>query len=232
MDHDSAVQIIYEGYGVSGPDTPWPFLFAKMPNYKTGELGPWVKASGDPTQAKALLDAAGLKDFTINAVYYTYGQYDADRPQLLTDQMRKSGITLSAKRVEYTEFNSAWTTGKLEEATTSGWSAPGFDADNYFYNQIFSTSPGNRHKLNDPQIDAWAVQQRTELDPAKRKDIHKKIWDRIHTDQMFRISQAGGYTYELQQPWLRGFRGSGGPLGTSSYFYDWGEQVPDMWIDK
>ena len=232
MDHDTAIQVIFEGYGVSGPDTPWPFLFSKMPSYKTGELGQWVKPAGDPAQAKQLLEAAGVKDFTINAIYYTYGQYDADRPQLLTDQMRKSGITLNAKRVEYTEFNSAWTTGKLEEATTSGWSAPGFDADNYFYNQIYSKSPGNRHHIEDTQIDQWAEQQRTELDPAKRKDIHKKIWDRIHTDQMFRISQAAGYTYEIQQPWLRGWRGSGGPLGSSSYFYDWGEQLMDMWLDK
>ncbi|MGE0228856.1 MAG: hypothetical protein AB7I38_14055, partial [Dehalococcoidia bacterium] len=64
------------------------------------------------------------------------------------------------------------------------------------------------------------------------KEIHKKIWDRIHTDQMFRIANAGGYTYEIQQPWLRGWRGSGGPLGSSSYFYDWGEQLFDMWLDK
>ncbi|MBX7110956.1 MAG: ABC transporter substrate-binding protein [Dehalococcoidia bacterium] len=232
MDHDTTIQVIYEGYGVSGPDQPWAFIFPKLPDYKKGELGPWVKAAGDPAQAKQLLDAAGVKDLAINATYYTYAQYDADRPQLLTDQMRKSGITLNARRVEYTEFNSQWVGGKLEEATTSGWSAAGFDADNYFYNQIYSTSPGNRHRLSDPQVDQWADQQRTELDPNKRKDIHKKIWDRIHTDQMYRISQAAGYAYEVQQPWLRGWRGAGGALGSSSYFYDWGEQLIDVWLDK
>ncbi|HRC62009.1 MAG TPA: ABC transporter substrate-binding protein, partial [Dehalococcoidia bacterium] len=232
QDHDTTIQLVFEGYGVSAPDQPFTFLFNKMPSYKAGEIGPWVKATGDPAQAKQLLDAAGLKDFTINATYYTYGQYDADRPQVLTDQMRKAGITLNAKRVEYTEFNSAWTTAKLEEATTSGWGAPGFDADNYFYNQLYSKSPGNRHQINDPQIDEWAQQQRTELDPAKRKDIQMKIWNRVWMDQMYRIPQAAGYTYEVMQPWLRAWRGGGGPVGTSSYFYDWGEQLIDIWLDK
>jgi ABC-type transport system substrate-binding protein len=191
-----------------------------------------VKASGDPTQAKQLLEAAGAANLSIDAIYYTYGQYDADRPQVLTDQFRRSGISLNAHRVEYTEFNSQWVPGKLQEATTSGWAAAGYDADNYFYNQVYSKSPGNRHHIEDAQIDQWAEQARTELDAAKRKDILKKIWDRVWVDQMFRIPQAGFYGYEVMQPWLRGWRGAGGALGSSSYFYDWGEQIPDIWLDK
>ncbi|MGE0227702.1 MAG: ABC transporter substrate-binding protein [Dehalococcoidia bacterium] len=231
-DHEQTVALLFENYGVAAPDQPWSFVLDRLPDYKTGDQGQWVQPNGDPTQAKQLLDAAGAANLTINAVYYTYGQYDADRPQVLTDQFRKSGITLNARRVEYTEFNSQWVPGKLEEATTSGWSAGGFDADNYFYNQIYSKSPGNRHHLEDPQVDQWADQQRTELDPAKRKEIHRKIWDRIWVDQMYRIPQAGFYGYEVMQPWLRGWRGAGGPLGSSSYFYDWGEQLIDIWLDK
>ncbi|HRC62144.1 MAG TPA: ABC transporter substrate-binding protein [Dehalococcoidia bacterium] len=231
QDHQTSLQLIYEGLGVALPDQYWTFVFDTQPDFKTGGLGQWTKASGDPAQAKQLLEAAGAANLTIDATYYTYAGYDATRPEVLTDQFRRAGITLNAKKVEYTEFNSQWVGAKLAEATTSGWGAPGFDADNYFYNQLYSTSPGNRHQIKDPQIDQWAEQQRVELDPAKRKDLHKKIWDRVWTDQMYRIPQAGGYAFELYQPWLRGFR-SGGPRGTSSYFYDWGEQVIDMWLDK
>jgi ABC-type transport system substrate-binding protein len=191
-----------------------------------------VKPSGDIAQAQALLDAAGASDLKIDATYYTYAGYDASRAEVLTDQFRKAGIGLTARKTEYTEFNSQWVGGKLAEATTSGWSAPGFDADNYFYNQVHSKSPGNRHRLSDPEIDTWAEQQRVELDEDARKEVLLKMWDRIHKDQIYRVSQAAGYAFDVQQPWLRGWRGAGGPVGTSSYFYDWGEQIPDMWIDK
>lgn len=230
-DHDAAIALIYENLGVVAPDQYWTFLFDARPDFKKGELGTWTKPTGDPAAAKLLLEAAGVPDLAINAVYYTYGLYDATRPEVLTDQFRRAGISLDARRADYTEFNSQWVSGNLEEATTSGWATSGFDADNYFYNQIHSQSPGNRHHLEDSRIDEWAEQQRVELDPDARREILRKIWERIWIDQMYRIPQAGGYAYDIHQPWFRGFR-SGGPVGTSSYFYDWGEQIKDMWIDK
>jgi peptide/nickel transport system substrate-binding protein len=231
-DHNGTIAVIFENYGTALPDVYWPFVFDSRPDLAKGDLGQWVTPAGDPAKAKLLLDAAGASNLEIDAIYYTYAQYDADRPQLLTDQFRRSGITLNARRVEYTEFNSQWVGDKLPEATTSGWGAAGFDADNYFYNQVYSKSPGNRWRISDAQIDTWAQQQRVELDPAKRREYFKKIWDRIWSDQIFRVVQPAGYAYELQQPWLRGWRGAGGFLGTSSYFYDWGEQIPDIWLDK
>ncbi|MGE0134567.1 MAG: ABC transporter substrate-binding protein [Dehalococcoidia bacterium] len=230
-DHRTTIALLYENYGLAAPDMPWPFLYEDAPDLQSGVLGEWVRPSGDPEQARQLLEAAGAGGLTINASYYTYGPYDATRPELLADQFRRAGITLNARRADYTEFNSQWVPGNLEEATTSGWAAPGFDADSYFYNQVHSASPGNRHKLQDSQIDAWAERQRVQLDPAARAELQQQIWDRIWLDQMYRIPQAGGYSYEIHQPWFRGFRG-GGPLGTSSYFYDWGEQIPDIWLDR
>jgi peptide/nickel transport system substrate-binding protein len=231
QNHQLSMQLVYEGLGVVLPDWYWTFILDKQPDYKNGDLGPWTKAQGDPAQAKQLLQAAGVSNLTIDATYYTYAGYDATRPEVLTDQFRQAGMTLVPHKTEYTEFNSQWVGRKLAEATTSGWATPGFDADTYFYNQVYSTSPGNRHMLADPQIDQWADEQRVELDPEARKAIQQKIWDRVWTDQMYRIPQAGGYAFELYQPWLRGFR-SGGPNGSSSYFYDWGEQIIDMWLDK
>ncbi|MSQ35949.1 MAG: ABC transporter substrate-binding protein [Dehalococcoidia bacterium] len=229
-DHDTTIAVLFESAGVSLPNTPFQFTHATRPDMKKGELGQWVKPAGDPAEAKKLLDAAGAKDFTINANFYTYAAFDSQRAELLTDQFRKAGITLNARRVDYTEFNSQWVGGKLPEATTSGWNAVGFDADNYFYNQVHSKSPGNRWHIEDTQIDSWAEQQRTELNPEKRKEIHKKIWDR-DLDQMYRIPQAAGYYFEVLQPWLRALRWGGG-LGVASSYYDWGHQAHTMWLDK
>jgi len=231
QNHQLTLQLVYEGLGVALPDAYWTFLMDEQPSIQNGDLGQWSKWAGDPAQAKQLLEAAGATGLTIDATYYTYAGYDATRPEVLTDQFRQAGMNLVPHKTEYTEFNSQWVGGKLAEATTSGWATPGFDADTYFYNQVYSQSPGNRHRLSDPQIDEWAEQQRVELDETARKEILKKMWDRIWVDQMFRIPQAGGYAFEIYQPWLRGFR-SGGPNGTSSYYYDWGEQIVDIWLDK
>lgn len=230
-DHFSTRDVIYEGIGQALPDIPWTYAFDKAPDVAKGEIGQWVKPNGDPAEAKKLLEAAGVPNLTIDAIYYTYATYDEQRAQVLADQFKKAGITLNAKKADYTEFNSTWVGAKLPEATTSGWGAAGFDADNYFYNQINSKSPGNRWRISDAQIDEWSEAQRTELDPAKRKEIQLKIWDRLYKDQMYRIPQVGGNSFEIMQPWMRGFR-SGGPAGSSSFYYDWGEQIVDMWIDK
>jgi peptide/nickel transport system substrate-binding protein len=230
MDHQTTVQLLFEGSGVVLPNSPWAFHLTKAPDYKKGELGAYTKAQGDPTEAKKLLEAAGVKDLKIDATYYTYAGQDSTRPELMTDQFRKSGITLNAKKVDYTEFNSQWVGGKLAEATTSGWAAVGFDADNYFYNQVYSKSPGNRWHIEDTQIDEWALAQRFELNPEKRKELMKKIWDR-DLDMVFRIPQAGPTAFDILQPWLRGWRSSG-PLGTTSYYYDWGAQLHSVWLDK
>jgi len=228
MDHETTVQIMFEGYGVALPDIPWAFVFDEMPSAEKGELGPYF--GYNPDEAKALLTAAGAADLQINAAYYTYASYDVQRAEVLTSQLREVGVTLNAVKSDYTEFNSKWTTGGLEEATTSGWGAAGFDANNYFYNQVYTGAGGNRWSISDPQIDELSEKQRIELDPAARREILRQIWDIVNT-KMYRIPQAGGYAYETMQPWLRGFR-SGGPLGSSSYYYDWGEQLHEMWLDK
>ncbi|MBM4415714.1 MAG: hypothetical protein FJ035_05610 [Chloroflexi bacterium] len=58
----------------------------------------------------------------------------------------------------------------------------------------------------------------------------KKIWDR-DVEMVYCILQAGPTAFDVLQSWLRGWRSSG-PLGTTSYFYDWGAQVHNIWLDK
>lgn len=228
MDHETTIAIIYEGLGFSLPNTPWAYLYDSPPTLN--ELGPWVTPQGNPEEARKLLEAAGVEDLDITAIYYAYGSYDTQRSELLPAQMEAAGIKFRSQLVDYTQFNSQWVPGKLEEATTTGWAAVGFDSDNYFYNQVHSTSPGNRWHISDPQIDGWAEQQQVELDSEARKAIQQKIWDR-DLQMMYRFPQAGGYTYDIQQPWLRALRW-GGALGSQSYYYDWGDQVASVWLDK
>ncbi|MEZ4554483.1 MAG: ABC transporter substrate-binding protein [Dehalococcoidia bacterium] len=225
IDRKAVNQFLFEGIGEEIIHIlPWNYVFDTRPT----DLGPWTKL--DIAQSKQLLDAAGQKDFTINYIYYPYSTTYDRLSEVLVDQFRNAGINLKGGKVDYTEFNSQWVGAKLPEATTSGWAALGFEANTYFYNQIHSTSPGNRWQLKDPQIDEWATQQSVELDPKKRREIHKKIWDR-DLDMAYRPPLPYGYAYEVLQPWLRGIR-FGAILGANSSYYDWGAQIENTWLDK
>ncbi len=69
-----------------------------------------------------------------------------------------------------------------------------------------------------------------ELDPKKRREIQRKIWDR-DLDQMYRPPLPYNFTYEILQSNLRGIR-FGGILGSNSSYYDWGAQIEGAWLDK
>ena len=92
-----------------------------------------------------------------------------------------------------------------------------------------STSAGNPWRLSAPQVDAWAEQQQTELDPDARKEIHKTMWD-YFLQKMFWPPVPSGLGLQIYQPWLHGIR-FGGIFGANSSYYDWGDQVAGAWID-
>src|SRR5262249_52923326 len=156
----------------------------------------------DPTQAKQLLSAAGVDKLEMHQMYYAYSSSNDRAAEVLVPMLSSVGISLSGGKADYTEFNSQWTTGKLPDSTTSGWGTVGFDADNWFYGQVYSKSAGNRWRINDSQIDTWSDQQQVELNPAARRDIQRKIWDR-DLDMMYRPPLPSGFGFEIYQPWLR-----------------------------
>jgi len=203
---------------------PWTYMFDQAPT----DLGPWVKY--DVAEAKKQLQAAGAENFTFDYMYYPYTTAYERQSEILVDQFRSIGVNMRGGKVDYTEFNSQWVNGRIPEATTSGWAPLGFDANTFFYNQIYSESPGNRWQLKDAEIDDYAVRQSTELDPEVRKELHRKIWDR-ELDQMFRPPLPLGYAYEPLPPYLRGIR-FGSILGSNSSYYEWGMQIENVWLDK
>ena len=139
------------------------------------------------------------------------------------------GIKMSSQALDYTSYNSQWVGGTFPDASY-GWVPFGFSPNTPYYEHVHSTSPSNRWGINDAELDEWAEQQRVELDPAARKEIHRKMWDR-YQDQIYYISQPWAPTYDVYQPWLRGFR-TGGALGVSTAFYDIGDMVGEMWLDR
>ena len=95
---------------------------------------------------------------------------------------------------------------------------------------MHSGSGSNRWRLNDPQVDAWAEQQQSELDPEARREIHRAMWD-YFLQRMYWPPAPSGFTFEVYQPWVRNLR-FGGVSYTNGSYYDWGHQAAGAWLDK
>jgi len=228
VDRESMIQVLWGGLAKALPLIPWIFVFDQEPSVAGGELGNWVRYA--PDEAKQLLQAAGAENLTIDAPYFEYQASDTQRAEFMADGYRQVGINFRPVKADYTEYNSQLQSGNWPDALAHAYLALGFDADTFFYNQVYSTSPGNRDHVTDSEIDAWAEAQQVELDAEARRELHRKIWDKLN-DQVYRPMGARGMTFELYQPWLRGIR-FGGALGNNSYFYEWGDQVAEAWLDK
>jgi len=229
INRDSITQIVFEGLGKTLTSIPWTYVFDQEPSVEAGELGPW--AHFDPAEAKRLLEAAGVPDLSFSNMYFPYQEAYNRIAEVLVAQFRESGITMTGGKTDYTEFNSQWIGRKLPEVSHVGWATSGFDADNWFYGQVHSQSPGNRWNIHDPQIDQWAEEQQVELNLEARRSIWRKMWDR-EMQMAYRPAMAGQFRFEVYQPWLRGIRWTGTSPGDNASYYNWGDQVQYGWLDK
>jgi peptide/nickel transport system substrate-binding protein len=228
IDRQSISNLVFEGIRQTVSVLPWRYVHDSAPTIESGKFGNWARYA--PDEAKALLRAAGQESLSIDARYYEYATTDTQVSEVMTDQFRQVGITYSAKKLDYTEFNSQLIGGTFPDALHNGYMPLGTEADTYFYTGLHSKSPGNRDHLNDSQIDGWAEAEQVELDPAKRKDLLTKIWNQYH-DQAYRPVRTFGRAFNVQQPWVRGVRLESA-FGARSYFYDWGEILTKAWLDK
>jgi peptide/nickel transport system substrate-binding protein len=225
MDRQLIIDVALEGAGRSLPYMPWTYVLDEEPGL---EDIPWF--AYNPDEAKKLLAAAGASDLKIDMIYYNYApSSNSSQNEIIQQSYRELGLDFTIASVDYTEFNSSWIPGEFADAA-DGWGPQGQHADNYWYDQIVSTSPGNRWNIDDAQVDEWAAAQSVELDPSVRREIQKQIWDRM-TELAYRIEKPYRSTLVAYQPYLRGafFEGLN---GANASYYDMGHMLPGVWLDK
>ncbi len=230
MDTEFMEDVQYDGLAKSNALQVWTFVFDEEPRVENGDFGRW-HGRHDIDEAKKLIAAAGAEGLEFENFYHNYGSPTGDqRSDIVKEQLAAVGIEMIPRHVDYTEFNSTWVPGKLEEASTSAWATVGFDADNYFYSVLHSQSSGNRWQLNDPQVDTLAEAQQVELDPDSRREILREIWD-YNMDKAYHPPLPTQFSFEVYQPWVRGLR-FGGVMYSNGSYYDWGHQMGTTWLDK
>ena len=229
IDRQEMMDIVFDGLAKALAIIPWPFIYGEEPTIESGNLGNWVRHDAD--EAMKLLQAAGAEGLSMENSFYPYSAAYTQTTEVVQAQLRDAGIDMTGGAVDYTEFNSQWVPRQLPDVSTSAWATSGYDADNWFHGQIHSESPGNRWRINDAEIDAWAEEQQLELDPDARKEIWQKIWEK-DLDQMWRIPLPIGFGFNVYQPWVRGIRFTGSSPGDNSYYYTWGDMIWRAWLDK
>jgi ABC-type transport system substrate-binding protein len=229
VDRPVLSSVIYGPLGASVPVVDWRFYWEDEPTAESGGYGNWWRT--DINEAKQLLSAAGQENFSFEMIYYNYTP-DANQRQneILVDQLRDAGIELRASSVEYSQFNSQWTTRQGTSQAFDGWLAFNPSAQHYVYGLHHSKSPGNRYRINDPEIDAWADQHLVELDPEARLELAQKVWNKVF-DQVYRVDKPTGASINLQQPWLRGLR-TGRGIGSGQHYLDVQNIARNTWVNK
>ena len=226
LDFENESQILAGGAGWHLPSTPWFWLFDQRPSGEA-QLGRWWRY--DPKEATQLLQAAGATDLEFDYPYFTYSSLTARQAELYTDVLQRIGVKMHPAAIDYTSYNSQWVGGTFKD-TTYGWVPFGFAPNTPFYEQVHSKSGSNRWGITDTEIDSWAERQRVELNVQARKELHRKIWDKMQ-DQIYYVTLGQSHTYSVYQPWLRNVR-NGGALIVSIIYYDLGDSLGEAWLDK
>lgn len=228
LDRDAINSTLYAGLSNTLPVMPWIHVFDHEPTYEAGELGNWWRT--DIAEAKQLLQAAGAEDLTVEYPYFP--GYLSAQNEILPVHMREAGITLNLQQMDYTAFNGMLASVTYPD-TIQAWDPHGTQADNYFKAQLKSDSTGNWFHINDPDLDQWADEQSVELDPDARRDILRKMWDRV-LDKAYRVEHTNNVSFTIYQPWLHGMQwilGNDG-LGPSTFGYNNSQFIGNVWIDK
>jgi ABC-type transport system substrate-binding protein len=142
--------------------------------------GLWTEAeikqilSHDPTQAKQLVAAAGYANgLDVPLMLQMGNNVTQSAMQLLQAQMKPVGININIQLVDGTTFSQKLHSGDFTLAPTTEQIFA--DLDSRLYGNFFSTSPSNWIGLKDPMIDQLILAQRSESDPAKRRDALRAV---------------------------------------------------------
>ena len=209
MDVERYIAIRNPGFGAeSFPAFGWPFLFDEAPD--ASKFGDWW--AFNPDEAKKLLAAAGAEGLTfthIGPAQFSGGTDSQDA--LLIEDMAAIGVTMNYKNIDFSVFNAQyygqqWWKGSAEAESIQGWSTATPTANGYFWENIHSQSSTNHFAINDPEVDRLADAQRSELDPAARREIQLELYNYINNKAYLMDKLPITWSITMFRPEARGYR--------------------------
>jgi peptide/nickel transport system substrate-binding protein len=160
----------------------------------------------DVQQAKALLAAAGYANGL--RVEWPYeddiSQDNLTWFQLIQAQVKRAGIDLALVPLDKTDQRVKRRKGDYDVDVLQASGLLEADADSALYGTYASQGTTNWSKIKDPTLDQLLVQQRREVDPAKRRQIQQDAAKRI-VEQAWGVELIYPPIWDVTQPYLQNY---------------------------
>lgn len=150
----------------------------------------------DPALSRRLLAEAGLAGGFQTSFYVPTGRYTADRQlgEAIQAQLASVGIRASLQTPEFGALTAALGARDKAPMFLLGKGSPTGDLDFTMTLTVGSKGPINYSNLADPEIDGLLDQQRTTLDPARRKELlrlaQQRVYDQVPVVVLFYEEQV------------------------------------------
>jgi len=179
----------------------------------------------DPVEARRLLAEAGLgRGFTTPLFHWPgYAPPWRSYYELAAENLGRVGIRAELKPEEYGKFSTTTALGKFEKMAMGPFGAGETEVDTFLYENFFSTSPRNRSRVADPELDRMLLAQRREMDPARRREIVFEI-QRYLADKAYYIWLPMWPRYIAYPSYVKGFKQVDG--------YSLGSRLMHVWFER
>ena len=212
IDRDSILKEVYQGAGQKAKNPIPPTIGS----YDEGT----TDYAFDPAKAKAMLDAAGVKDLKTDLWYMPvqrpYNPNGKRMAEMMQADLAKVGIAAELKTFEWGEYRKRLQAGEHQMGLL-GWTGDNGDADNFFF--LLGCPDGkpagqNLSKWCDNDFNAGLNEARNITDTAKRTAIYKKM-QAIFKAQAPWVTIAHSTVFEPIRKEVSGYKVS--PLGRHEF---------------
>ena len=161
----------------------------------------------DVAEAKRLLAEAGHGRGFTTPVFHWPGFAPPWRSffELVPDNLSRVGITAELKPEEYGKYVSTTSLGKFEKLAMGPFGAGETEVDTFVYENFFSSSPRNRSRVTDAELDRMLLAQRREMDPARRRELVQDI-QRYLADKSYYVWLPMWPRYLAHPSYVKGFK--------------------------
>jgi len=214
IDRDSILKEVYQGAGQKAKNPIPPTIWSYDDTTKDYAY--------DPAKAKAMLEAAGVKDLKSDLWYMPvqrpYNPNAKRMAEMMQADLAKVGITAELKTYEWGEYRKRLAAGE-HQMGLYGWTGDNGDPDNFFFLlgcPDGKPSAANSAKWCNKDYDADLIEARNSSDKAKRTDIYKMM-QAIAKEEAPWVTIAHSTVFEPIRKEVVGYKVS--PLGRHE-FYD------------
>lgn len=197
IDRDAIIKSLAGGLAGYGYGQDWTYFGSEWP-FEQSKLGQY--ATFNPTAAKQLLSAAGVSNLNLNFLMSSFAGFNFEVYSAVSGMLNAGGIqTIIDAPQDSSTWQKQYFGASFADLCGVGFVGPGWDPDTFSYQAMYSKSTNNYFHINDPQVDALCVKERTTLEPTARKQALTDLMN-YDLDQVTRLWTVAPYKINMRKP--------------------------------